>query len=133
MRPWGWSPAPARMPGFSRLSSWRCQCDPGQTALAWESQADIDLFITSHLCDLGQVGIISGFSSSRKTERMRFMVSKTLSVQTFCAVLKFTSDESLSPFSLSGCNPQDWACMVSRPALWLQQWSYAFTVTAQKD
>lgn len=47
----------------------KCQYDPGQTALGWESKADIDLFITAHLCcDLGQVRVISGLSSSRKDE-----------------------------------------------------------------
>lgn len=65
VRPWVWSPAPACFPVGKAV---RGQCDPGQSALGWESKAGIDLFITSRLCDLGQVGVISGLSSSRKDE-----------------------------------------------------------------
>lgn len=65
VRPWVWSPAPACFPAGKTA---RGQCDPGQTVLGWESKAGIDLFITSCLCDLGQVGVISGLASSRKDE-----------------------------------------------------------------
>lgn len=69
VRPWVWSPAPTCMPalaGFPAGKVVRCQYDPGQTALGWESKADRDLFITSHLCDLGHVSALSDLHPAKQ-------------------------------------------------------------------
>lgn len=52
--------------GFPPGKVVRCQYDPGQTALGWESKADTDLFITFHLCDLERVSALSDLHPAKQ-------------------------------------------------------------------